>query len=78
VRFVVVVAEYGHDRQAEPLANLSREPASLLGLSVIRQVAAQDERIGVGGDVVEDRPQRLRLVASKVEVGDRREPDLGA
>ena len=75
---MIVVAEDGDDRHPQPLAQLARERSRLVGLPVVGEITAEEQRVRAGGDVVEQRPERLGLVASEVQVGDGGEPDFGA
>jgi hypothetical protein len=73
-RVVVVVPEYGDDRNRQCRARVG-EHGSLFGQTVGRQVAREQDDIGVRGDRSEHPAEALTECLRSVDVSGSRDPD---
>ncbi len=74
-RFVVVVAEHGHDRHVHALRQRPEKSLGFLDPAVIGQVAADGEDVRLRGGAGEQRRVVIRRMPSVMEVGDRSDSD---
>src|SRR5690349_16473173 len=69
-----MVAEHGQHRDASDMAQLFHEDARFIGFSIIREISAQEQDVGLAAEIVKELPQLLGGGPGAVQISDRGDP----
>ena len=74
VRLVIVIPQDGDDRRLHPLRDFLHQRRRLFDKTVVGQVAAEKQHVGLLGNLGEERLERPRRGLCAMQVADRRNP----